>query len=129
MEFFRITNIDFLGRRRLAYALSIIVSIAAFVCVGVRGMNYSIDFTGGDVIEISYAQDIEITEIRHLLVAAGLDGATVQRLGSPREFLVRLAPKPGVSGITLTDQVIAALPGAQKQRAEYVGPQVGEELA
>lgn len=128
MELIRTTNIDFLGKRRLAYTLSIVLSIAAFVCVGVRGMNYSIDFTGGDIIEISYAQDIEINKIRDLLVAAGFGDAIVQRFGGPRDFVVRIAPKPSVSSITLSDQVVAALPGAEKRRAEYVGPQVGEEL-
>lgn len=128
MELFATTNIDFIGRRRIAYVVSALLMVGALALLAVRGLNFGIDFTGGTLIELGYEQDVALDTVREQLAAAGFGDATVQKFGTPRDVLVRIAPRPDRSSAQLSNEVLAALPGAQMRRVEFVGPQVGEEL-
>ena len=129
-------NIDFMSVRKGAVLLSIVWLVAAAVAIAVRGLNFGIDFTGGTLIEVGYAQDVQLYSVRQSLTEGGFKGAAVQRFGTLRDVLIRLAPDAvgGDDSAQLSDRVFAALsrsaPGqVELRRVEFVGPQVGDELA
>ncbi len=129
-------NIDFMRVRRPAVLLSVAWLAVAVVALLVRGLNFGIDFTGGTLIEVGYEQDVQLEPVREALTAAGFGSAAVQRFGTPRDLLIRLAPEAGGETISaeLSDRVLATLseasPGkVELRRVEFVGPQVGDELA
>jgi preprotein translocase subunit SecF len=126
-------NIDFLGRRRIAFILSAVLIVASIASVAVRGLNFGIDFTGGVLLEVGYPQAAELDAIRETLREGGYDGAQVQNFGTASDVLVRLPPQPeGVDGGEIRDQILALLRAdgerVELRRVEFVGPQVGEEL-
>jgi len=129
MEFFRTTNIDFIGKRRIAYVASIVFLLAAMVSLATRGLNFGIDFTGGTLIEIGYERSVNLDAVREQLAAAGFGDALVQEFGTARDVLVRIPPRADESSAETSNKVLAALSGAQMRRVEFVGPQVGGELA
>ncbi len=129
----RLYKIDFLGKRHVAVWASIILSLAALVSLGVKGLNFAIDFTGGTVVEVKYKEPADINQIRLNLEADGFNSPMVQQFGSTHDVLIRLAPQAGVSGGDLKNRVMgilnkdAANP-AELHRIEFVGPQVGDDL-
>ena len=129
------TNIDFLSlsRRRIALAISVVVVIASLVSLGVRGLNFGIDFTGGILLEVGYAEDADVEGIRNDLFAAGFEDAQVQLFGAANDVLVRLPPQEGVDQGAIREQLQATLTSGGKEidlrRVEAVSPQVGGELA
>lgn len=132
MELFkRQTNINFIGRRHYAFAISGVLILISLISLGVRGLNLGLDFTGGTVIEVSYPTSTDLNGIREALAAAGYGSAVVQHFGSAQDVLIRMAPQ-NLSGSMLGDQVMATLnkstAGAQLSRIEFVGPQVGQQL-
>lgn len=127
-------DINFLGARRITYAISAVLIIASIASIGVRGLNFGIDFTGGIVLEVGYPEAAPLEDIRGLLSAEGYEGAIVQSFGSPRDVLVRLPPQPeGIEDADVRDRVLdllrADVPDVDLRRVEFVGPQVGSELA
>lgn len=127
------TNIDFMGQRKLALIFSGVLLLVSLVSVGVRGLNYGIDFTGGTLIEVGYPQSADLGQVRIDLAAAGFPEATVQYFGTTRDVLVRLAPRDDLSKAELSSNVLRLLrknggDDMQLRRVEFVGPQVGEEL-
>lgn len=126
-------NIDFLGKRR---KLAVISVIAVVVCLGsfvVRGFNFGIDFTGGTLVEISYPDPVELNQVRELLQNSEFRGAVVQYYGTSRDVLIRLAPHANLNSAEISNRIINLL-GTRDQkvemrRVEFVGAQVGEELA
>ena len=135
MSLFKVTKqIDFMAQRRIATKVSIVLMVIAVISLGVRGLNFGIDFTGGTLIEVGYADTADINAVRDTLTQAGFDEAVVQNFGTSKDVLVRIAPREGVSQATLGDQVLESLrksSGAtvELRRVEFVGPQVGAELA
>ena len=129
------TNIDFLSlsRRRIALAISAIVVIVSLVSLGMRGLNFGIDFTGGILLEVGYTEDADVEAIRNDLFAAGFEDAQVQLFGAANDVLVRLPPQEGVDQNAIREQLQATLTSGGKQidlrRVEAVSPQVGSELA
>ena len=129
------TNIDFLSpsRRRIALAISAIVVIVSLVSLGMRGLNFGIDFTGGILLEVGYAEDADVEAIRNDLFAAGFEDAQVQLFGAANDVLVRLPPQEGVDQNAIRERLQATLTSGGKQidlrRVEAVSPQVGSELA
>jgi len=122
--------IDFMGQRKLAAALSIILLLAAVASLAINGLKFGLDFTGGTQIELGYEQPVALEEVRSKLSAAGYEKAVVVYFGSETEILVRLQReiKPGMG-----DEIVAALKrdsdvSFELRRVEFVGPQVGEEL-
>jgi preprotein translocase subunit SecF len=128
------TNIDFLRWRKLAMAWSIIVLLIALGALLVRGMNLGLDFTGGTVIEVRYPQPVEIPKVRETLARAGFGDAQTQHFGTSRDVLIRIPPREQANAAALSNDVLHALQGAEGAagatlaRAEFVGPQVGQEL-
>jgi len=129
------TNIDFLRWRKLAMIWSAVVLLIAVMALLVRGMNLGLDFTGGTVLEVQYPQPVEIPQIRDTLVKAGFADAQTQHFGTSRDVLIRVPPHDEQSNAaTLSNNILHALQaaeggaGASLARAEFVGPQVGQEL-
>jgi preprotein translocase subunit SecF len=126
------THIDFMSKRKIAMVFSIVLILVAIGSLVVRGLNFGIDFTGGTIIEVAYPDTADITDIRQVLVDAGYPDAQVQHFGTSRDVLIRIAPQEGRDRAELSDEVLKALKDAdaavEKRRAEFVGPQVGEEL-
>ncbi|MEN8174252.1 MAG: protein translocase subunit SecF, partial [Pseudomonadota bacterium] len=127
------TNIDFMGKRRLALMGSLAGIILSLLFLGFRGLNFGVDFTGGTLIEVGYQQDVALDDVRATLEEGGFEGVTVQHFGTSRDVLIRLASSAGVSSAELSDRVFKALADAasgnvELRRVEFVGPQVGEEL-
>ena len=128
-------NIDFMCRRKQAAWLSGAVLLVCLLSIVFRGFDFGLDFTGGTVIELGYAQPTELSDVRAVLETQGHGGATIQYFGSRTDILVRLAPQDGVEedSAKLSDRVFKALSQAAQgqvelRRVEFVGPQVGEEL-
>jgi len=130
VEFFRNTNIDFMCKRHrhIAITFSTTLIILSIGLVIFRGLNWGIDFTGGTLIEIRYTDPVTLDKVRADLAKAGFGDATVQNYGTIRDVLVRVPPREGETNDRVVDEVLQALPGAMKQRGEFVGPQVGDEL-
>lgn len=127
------THIDFLGKRRLAAILSAVMIIASLAALFTRGLNFGIDFTGGTLIEVAYAEPAELGAIRDLLGNSGFADAQVQHFGTVRDVLIRIAPRADRASADISEEVLAALrsdnASVETRRVEFVGPQVGEELA
>jgi preprotein translocase subunit SecF len=140
MEFFRIRRpIPFMRHALVFNIISIVVFLASVVFLATRGLHFSIEFTGGTVMEVSYDHPAEPEKIRATLEKLGLKDVTVQNFGSSRDVLIRL-PLKTVPGSTQSiemqkqaDSIIAALKAsdasAQVKRVDFVGGQVGKELA
>ncbi|HKT96318.1 MAG TPA: protein translocase subunit SecF [Paraburkholderia sp.] len=134
MEFFRIRkDIPFMKHALIFNAISFITFIAAVFFLFHRGLHLSIEFTGGTVIEVQYPQAVPLEPVRDSLAKIGYGDAQVQNFGTSRDVLIRLPIKQGLSSAQQSDQVMSTLKGenaqVQLQRVEFVGPQVGKELA
>jgi preprotein translocase subunit SecF len=126
-------NIDFMGKGKIGLVLSALLVLGSFIAFFVRGLEYGIDFTGGTVVEVAYAEPADLNEVRDVLQQGGYDGAQVQHFGTARDVLIRLPPTEGMANAQLSDNIVQTLRAAGHdvsiQRIEFVGPQVGEELA
>ena len=129
------TNIDFLRWRQLAMIWSATVLVIAVGSLLIRGMSLGLDFTGGTVIEVQYPQPVEIPKVRETLAKAGFGDAQTQHFGTSRDVLIRIPPRDQQrNAAALSNEVLHALQGAEGgagatlARAEFVGPQVGQEL-
>lgn len=136
MEFFRkTTHIDFLGKRKAAFFLSAFLMVGSLILVipGVRGLNFGIDFTGGVLVEIGYSGPAKLADVRSQLAASGFGDAQVQNFGSATDVLIRVMPREGEASETISGRILDVLkagdPSVQLRRTEFVGPQVGSELA
>ena len=124
-------TIDFMGKRKLAIAFSAILLLISIASLAVKGLNFGIDFTGGTLIEVTYPEPVDLADVRTQLSDHGFDGAVVQHFGTARDVLIRLAPTEE-SSAQLSNRVLDALGQERKievKRVEFVGPQVGDELA
>ncbi len=121
-------NIDFMGKTRIAVILTVLLSLVAIGSLVTRGLNFGIDFTGGTLVELGYAEAADVGAVREALRGSEFDGASVQRFGSEQDILVRLPPSGDRAAADLGSRILALLPGAEMRRIEFVGPQVGEEL-
>jgi preprotein translocase subunit SecF len=133
MEFFKRTpNVDFMAKRKVTYAVSMLLMVASFVLLAVRGLNFGIDFTGGVVIEVNYPTAADVDAARATLSQAGFMDAQVQTFGSSRDLAIRVEAPPGEDvnhlGVRIGDALRAATPGVEVRRTEVVGAQVGKEL-
>ena len=133
MEFFRIRkDIPFMSWGRYTTAISLVTFLLAVFFLFTRGLNFSVDFTGGTVMEVNYGAAADVGKIRSALERLGFADANVQNFGTSHDVLIRLPLKKGLTTARLSDQVMASLqqadPTAQMRRVEFVGPQVGDEL-
>jgi preprotein translocase subunit SecF len=127
-------TIDFMGKRQIAMVFSLVLISIAVGSMVVRGLNLGIDFTGGTLIEIGYGEPANLENVRKALVDAGYGDSSVQQFGTPRDILIRLASSADADSARLSNEVFAALSKAagsevELRRVEFVGPQVGDELA
>ena len=133
MEFFKIRRtIPFMRYAVIFNVISVLTFVAAVASLAVKGLNFSIEFTGGTLIEVSYPQATEVQQIRGALETAGYK-AEVQNFGSSRDVLIRMPIEKNQSTSQLSQEVQKLLrtadAGAEVRRIEFVGPQVGRELA
>ncbi len=130
----RKTHIDFMNRSRIALIFSAILIIASITSLAVRGLNFGLDFTGGTLIEVGYPTAPDTNEVRRNLADAGFD-SVVQTFGVATDIVVRIPPSDvEESNAELSTRVLAALSQGiegeiEMRRVEFVGPQVGDELA
>lgn len=125
-------NIDFMGARRVAVAVSAVVIAASLVSLVARGLNFGLDFTGGDLLELTYEGEADLADIRAALNEEGFVNPLVQNFGTTSDVLVRLPLQAESEEGDTRARVIEALqardPTVELRRADFVGPQVGEEL-
>lgn len=137
MEFFRHnTQIDFMAQRKLAAAISILMIALSFASFFTYGLTWGLDFTGGTQIQVSYQEPANLPDIHKQLATAGYEDAVVISYGTSKDVLISLMPKHGQVAqmgqkeqAQLVKQVMDALPGAKKEQVNYIGPQVGGEMA
>lgn len=134
MEFFRIKkDIPFMRHALKFNIISLITFILAVGFLVFRGLNLSVEFTGGTLIEVQYQHAAELDKIRSGLSKAGYTDFLVQNFGNAQDVLIRLPLKSDQDSAKLGEKVMQAIsaeaPGAKLQRVEFVGPQVGKELA
>lgn len=127
-------EIDFLGKRKLAMTFSSLLLLVSLVSLIMNGLTLGIDFTGGTLVEVGYKQTADLKAMRASLEGAGFGDATVQNFGTAKDVLIRLKPDQNVSSAELSNKVLEALnknaaEQAELRRVEFVGPQVGDELA
>ena len=134
MEFFRIhKDIPFMRHALTFNVISLITFLLAVFFLFSRGLHLSVEFTGGTLIEVTYSQAADLEKIRGGLSKAGYTDIAVQNFGSSRDVMIRLPLKAEQNTAKIGEAVMAALeaeaPGAALSRVEFVGPQVGKELA
>ena len=128
------TNINFIGNRNIAMIFSGILMVLSIISLSTRGLQMGIDFTGGTLIEVGYQKAADLTVLRNTLDTEGFNDATVQNFGTAKDVLIRLKPHEGVSSADLSTKVLEAInkntaEPASVRRVEFVGPQVGDDLA
>ena len=129
------TNIDFMRWRNVAMVLSIVVTIASLALVGVRGLNLGIDFVGGQMVRTTFAQPVDIEELRGKVTALGVGDASIQAFGDDRTYQIRLPRPDGAEAeanrvVTEVRALIAReYPNARVDAGESVSGKVSEELA
>ena len=134
MEFFKIRrDIPFM-RNALAFNIvSLVTFLLAVFFLFSRGLHLSVEFTGGTLMEVSYTQPAEVEKIRESVAKLGFNDVQVQNFGTARDVLIRLPAQKGVSSAQQSERVLGALKEADGtvvlRRTEFVGPQVGDELA
>ena len=134
MEFFRIRkDIPFMRYALVFNVISLITFVLAVIFLATKGLHLGVEFTGGTVMEINYGHAVDVDKIRDTLNRVNLADATVQSFGSSQTTLIRLPAKQGVTGAQLSETVIKALrqddPSVELRRVDFVGSQVGKELA
>ena len=134
MEFFKIRrDIPFMRNALVFNLISLITFLAAVFFLFSRGLHLSVEFTGGTLMQVSYSQAADLNSVRNTVAALGFTDAQVQNFGTARDVLIRMPAPKGVSSAQQSDRVMASLkaadPSASLRRTEFVGPQVGDELA
>lgn len=134
MEFFKIhRDIPFMRYALIFNVISFVTFVLAVFFLLSRGLHLSVEFTGGTLMEVNYAQAADVGKIRSTVTGLGLTDVQVQNFGTVRDVMIRLPVQKGVSSAQQSEQVLAALKAANSdvtlRRTEFVGPQVGEELA
>ena len=134
MEFFKIhRDIPFMRHALVFNLVSFVTFVAAVFFLFSRGLHLSVEFTGGTLMEVSYSQPADLNAIRAQVGRLGFTDVQVQNFGTARDVLIRLPAVKGSSSAQQSEQVLTALkvvdPTVSLRRTEFVGPQVGDELA
>jgi preprotein translocase subunit SecF len=134
MEFFKIHRaIPFMRHALVFNIISLLTFLAAVFFLFTRPLHLSVEFTGGTLMEVSYAQPADLNAVRNTVTKLGIGDVQVQNFGTAKDVLIRMPAPKGDSADRQSDQVIKALkeadPSADLRRKEFVGPQVGDELA
>ena len=124
-------NIDFLAWRKIAIIFSSIFLVVSIGSLFIKQLSWGLDFTGGTLVELSYPETANISEIREILLQGGFEGAQVANFGSSKEVLIKL---PGTVSDSLGSEIVSLMSTSNLnqeidlRRIEYVGPQIGSEL-
>ena len=135
MEFFRIRrDIPFMRKALVFNVMSLVTFLLAVFFLATRGLHLSVEFTGGTLMEVSYSEAADLQGVRKALTDSGFSEPQVQNFGTARDVLIRLPLVKDVDSAKVSQQVIATLsagegPKPELRRVEYVGPQIGKELA
>ena len=134
MEFFKIQkDIPFMKNALAFNLVSFITFAAAVFFLFSRGLHLSVEFTGGTLMEVAYSQPVDVNQVRDTIGKLGLNDVQVQNFGSTRDVLIRMPALRGQTSAQQSEQVLTALkaadPAVELRRTEFVGPQVGDELA
>ena len=134
MEFFKIRrDIPFMRHALVLNGISLITFLAAVFFLFSRGLHLSVEFTGGTLMEVSYSQPVDLERVRGSIAALGIQDVQVQNFGTAQDVLIRMPVQKGTDATQQSDKVFAALKtadaSANLRRTEFVGPQVGDELA
>ena len=134
MEFFKIRrDIPFMRHALVLNGISLITFLAAVFFLFSRGLHLSVEFTGGTLMEVGYSQSADLAAIRNTVDGLGIKDVQVQNFGTAQEVLIRMPAQKGGTPGQQSEKVLAALkaadPSANLRRTEFVGPQVGDELA
>ncbi len=135
MEFFRIKkDIPFMRHALVFNVISLLTFALAVFFLATRGLHLSVEFTGGTLVEVSYAEAPQLEPIRSALAGSGYPDAQVQNFGSARDLLIRLPNREDLDTSRVSETVMSTLqqaggPAPELRRVEFVGPQVGKELA
>ena len=125
-------TIDFMGKRHVALVFSAVLMLFSLGSLVTRGLNLGLDFTGGVLMEVSYAGTADLADIRAALEEEGFARFLVQNFGTASEVLIRLEPQDDADGGAIRDRVLETLQqrdtSVQIRRVEFVESQVGEEL-
>ncbi len=128
------THIDFMGKRKIAFAVSAVLMVLSISVLVMKGLNFGLDFTGGTLIEVSYPSAVKISDVKANLKSADVSDAVVQQFGTASDIVVRIPPRSEEeSSAELSTVVLGALQQGVEgevlmRRVEFVGPQVGDEL-
>lgn len=122
-------TINFMGVRHIAFAITLILTVASLASIVVKGFNFGLDFTGGTLIELSYTEAASLSEIRDVLHGNGYVDAVVQSFGSVNDLLIRTPGDNPSLGMQI-EQLLRQSSQADfvVKKVEFVGPAVGEEL-
>ena len=134
MEFFKISrDIPFMRHALVLNGISLLTFLAAVFFLFSRGLHLSVEFTGGTLMEVGYSQSADLAAIRSTVDGLGIKDVQVQNFGTAQEVLIRMPAQKGGTPGQQSEKVLAALkaadPSANLRRTEFVGPQVGDELA
>ncbi|MBK8071929.1 MAG: protein translocase subunit SecF [Ramlibacter sp.] len=134
MEFFKIRrDIPFMRHALVFNIISFLTFAAAVFFLFTRGLHLSVEFTGGTVMEVGYSQAADLQKVRGTISGLGYTDIQVQNFGTSRDVIIRLPAQKGVSSAQQSEKALAALkaadPSVSLRRTEFVGPQVGDELA
>ncbi|MFW9606110.1 MAG: protein translocase subunit SecF [Pseudomonas sp.] len=122
--------INFMGVRHIAFAITVLLTLVSLGSLAIKGLNFGLDFTGGTLIELSYAQPAQLEKVRSQLHSAGYPDAIVQSFGASTDVLIRMQGSDPQLGNQLADSLrkVSTETPFSVRRVEFVGPQVGEEL-
>ncbi len=134
MEFFKIRrDIPFMRHALVLNLVSLVTFVAAVFFLFSRGLHLSVEFTGGTLMEVSYSQPADLNRVRSTLDQLGIKDVQVQNFGTAQDVLIRMPVQKGTTSGQQSDAVMVALKAADAsatmRRTEFVGPQVGDELA
>ncbi|MBW6494494.1 MAG: protein translocase subunit SecF [Burkholderiaceae bacterium] len=134
MEFFRIRRvIPFMRHATLFNVASVLMFVAAVAFLAVRGLHLSVEFTGGTVVEVAYPQSAEVSHIRAAVDSLDYGDVQVQTFGTSRDVIIRLPLRGNETSAQQSERVMKALKddnnSVELRRVEFVGPQIGRELA
>ena len=133
MEFFRIKkDIPFMRYAKVTTIVSVVMFVLAVGTLAMRGLNLSIEFTGGTVVEVYYPQPADLQQIRAALETGDYRDVSVQNYGTAQDVLIRLRLHHDESSAKVSEDALAALKkqdaNVELRRVEFIGPQVGKEL-
>jgi len=133
-QLFSVKNsVNFLRHAGVISFFSVILVIASFVSLGTKGINWGLDFTGGTVVEVEFSSPVDLNELRSKLTSAETEGALVQNFGSSTDVLFRLPVRENIKSDLQAMGIMTVVKSmdqnAIQKRVEFVGPQVGKQLA